>query len=82
MTSVSGTVSYTHLDVYKRQVHITGLSTSASAVIVAPRKAENIKSAVASEPSLTVTPSKFEMAAGLVGKSSEFRRALVGSWNS
>lgn len=62
-------------------VHITGLSTSASAVIVAPRKAEDIKSAVASEPSLTVTPSKFEMAAGLVGKSSEFGTVHISAVN-
>lgn len=52
-------------------VNITGLSTSTSAVIIAPRGAADIATAVAAEPSLTVSPRKFDMAAGLVGKSVE-----------
>lgn len=48
--------------------NITGLSTSASAVIVAPRGAEDLQEAVVAEPSLTVTPDRIEMQHGLVGK--------------
>ena len=49
-------------------VNITGLSTSASAIIIGPRGASDIVPAVVAEPSLAVTPEKFEMTAGVVGK--------------
>lgn len=51
-------------------VNITGLSTSTGAVIIAPRGATDITPAVVAEPSLTVTPDKLDMTAGLVGKPS------------
>lgn len=55
-------------------VSITGISTSAGAVVIAPRGADDITETVAAEPSLTVSPDKFDMAAGFVGKS-----AVVGT---
>lgn len=62
-------------------VHIIGLSTSANAVIVAPRKAEDIKTASAVAPSLKVTPEKFEMTAGLVGKTTEVGTIRISAVN-
>lgn len=50
-------------------VNITGLSTSTGAVLIAPRSAADIAPAVVAEPSLTVSPNKFDMAAGFIGKS-------------
>ena len=49
-------------------VNITGLSTSASAIIIGPRSNSDIEPAVVAEPSFTISPDKFEMAAGTVGK--------------
>lgn len=62
-------------------VHITGLSTSSSAVLVAPRKAEDIKTATAPEPALTIIPAKFDMAAGIVGKSTEVGTIHISALN-
>ena len=49
-------------------VYVTGLSTSAAAVIVAPRGKDDIMVEELEEPSLTVTPVKTAMFAGVVGK--------------
>ena len=62
-------------------VNITGLSTSANAVIIGPRGAEDIVTAVVAEPSLTVTPDKLEQVAGFVGKSTEMATLHISAVN-
>ncbi len=62
-------------------VNITGLSTSANAVIIGPRGQEDIEPAVVAEPSLTVTPNKVEQAAGFVGKPTEVATLHVSAVN-
>lgn len=55
----------------KTTVNLIGLSTSAAAVIVAPRGAEDIVTQEAEVPELSVTPKKFDMVAGKVGQTTE-----------
>lgn len=62
-------------------VNITGLSTSASAVIVAPRALSDIAGAVAEEPSLTITPEKLDTIQGFVGKQATFQTIHVKAVN-
>lgn len=64
-TSLIGT------DIPTEAVNITGLSTSTSAVIIAPRGTKDIEKAVAGTPEITVTPEKTDMAHGYVGEANE-----------
>lgn len=63
------------------KVNVTGLSTSTGAVIVAPRSADDIVPAVVAEPSLTVSPVKFDMVAGVVGKQTEVGTIHISAVN-
>lgn len=62
-------------------VDIIGISTSASAVLVAPRGAEDIVAQEVGEPELNVTPTKFEMTAGKVGKTTEVGTIHISAKN-
>lgn len=53
-------------------VHITGLSTSTAAIIIAPRSADDVVTAATQTPELTVTPTQFEQKGGVVGKTSTY----------
>lgn len=52
-------------------VTLTGISTSVSALIIAPRSIDDIATAQTSEPSLEVTAEQTERARGFVGEKSE-----------
>lgn len=53
-------------------VHITGLSTSTAAIIIAPRNADDVVAAATQAPELTITPTQFEQKGGTVGKTSTY----------
>lgn len=61
---------------------LVGLSTSTGAVIIAPRSAEDIKTPeVVGDPELTITPAKFDMAAGKVGQTTEVGTIHISAKN-
>lgn len=62
-------------------VDLTGLFTSASQLIIAPRGADDVVEAASATPTFEVTPTKMDMAAGVLGKTTTVGTVHVSAKN-